>query len=128
MACGGSSSSVYRTRSHVRLCSMQEPEARGDQGGHAQVVHGPESSVSLRDRTRVTAGARCVPLHSALLNGGRYGVIRARLRHGGAEHHGQHPAGASAAWAGEDVGLEGTPEELGPGDGAARPAWADGRG
>ena len=42
----------------------------------------------------------------------------------GAKDDGHDAAGAPAARAGEDVGLEGPLEELGPGDGAARPAWA----
>ena len=35
-----------------------------------------------------------------------------------AKDDGDDGAGAAAARAGEDVGLEGPPEELGPGDGA----------
>src|SRR5215470_17404132 len=36
---------------------------------------GPESSVSLRARAIGATGVRCVPLHSALLNGGRFGRV-----------------------------------------------------
>ena len=47
---------------------------------------------------------------------------------GGTENDGHHAARAAAARAGEDVGLEGPPEELGPGDGAARRPGAEGSG
>ena len=49
---------------------------------------------------------------------------------GGAKDDGDDAAPAPAAGAGEDVGLERPPEELGPGEGAAGPGlpWADGLG
>ncbi len=58
---------------------MQEPEPRWEHEGHEHVVHGPESSVSLRDRAMGTAGAWCVSLHSALPNGGRTSDYMSRM-------------------------------------------------
>jgi len=53
-------------------------------------------------------------------------VLEDGLGGGGAKDDGDDAPGASAARAGEDVGAEGPPEELGPGDGAAGPARAEG--
>jgi len=55
-------------------------------------------------------------------------VLQDGLGGGGAKDDGDDAAPAPAAGAGEDVGLERPPEELGPGDGAAGLPWADGLG
>ena len=57
--------------------------------------------------------------------GGKPQVLEDGLGGGGAKHDGHDAPRASAARAGEDVGLERPLEELSPGNGAARPAWAD---
>jgi hypothetical protein len=53
-------------------------------------------------------------------------VLENGLGGGGAEDEGDEAPGASAARAGEDVGLEGPPEELGPGEGTPGLVGADG--
>ena len=62
------------------MFSMREPDACCD---HDRDEHGSESSVSFRDRAMEAAGARCVPLHSALLNGGRIGPCSGASSHEG---------------------------------------------
>jgi len=55
-------------------------------------------------------------------------VLEDGLGGGGAKDDGDDAAGAPAARADEDVGLEGALEEVGPGDGTAGLPWADGLG
>jgi hypothetical protein len=52
-------------------------------------------------------------------------VLEDGLGRRGTEDDCHDAAGAPAARAGEDVGLEGPLEELGPGDGVARPSGPD---
>jgi hypothetical protein len=61
-------------------------------------------------------------------SGGKPQVLEDGLGGGGAKDDGDDAAGASAAGAVEDVGLEGPPEEFGPGDGTPGRARTDGLG